>query len=96
MWILIQLKHQVLFSLKNFRQANHDKNREKKHEGVSKDLNKNLTFNFCLIICLSVSLDKQEGHDGPGSLTWASLEPIFFKICPPVKQKKLFKAFFYL
>ena len=39
---------------------------------------------------------KQEGHDGPGSLTWVSLEPNYFKICPPVKQKKLFKAFFYL
>ena len=27
---------------------------------------------------------KQEGHDGPGSLTWVSLKPNYFKICPPV------------
>ena len=27
---------------------------------------------------------KQEGHDGPGSLTRVSLEPNYFKICPPV------------
>ena len=27
---------------------------------------------------------KQEGHDGPGSLTGVSLEPNYFKICPPV------------
>ena len=27
---------------------------------------------------------KQEGHDGPVSLTWVSLEPNYFKVCPPV------------
>ena len=27
---------------------------------------------------------KQEGHDGPGSLTWESLEPNYFKLCPPI------------
>ena len=27
---------------------------------------------------------KQEGHDGPGSLTWVSLEPNYFKICPTI------------
>ena len=38
--------------------------------------------------------NKQEGHDGPGSLTCISLEPNYLKICPLVSQKKLFKAFF--
>ena len=28
---------------------------------------------------------KQEGHDGPGLLTWVSLEPNYFKIFIPVK-----------
>ena len=30
------------------------------------------------------SYTKQEGHDGPRSLTWVSLKPNYFKICPPV------------
>ena len=29
-------------------------------------------------------VNEQEGHDGPGSLTWVSLESNYFKICPPV------------
>ena len=40
--------------------------------------------NYLITLFISKPSIEQEGHDGPGSLTWVSLEPNYFKICPPV------------